>query len=85
MKISLSFLTTFFLCTLSAHAAIVPAHGGALTKRHPTPAHYNATYAMDHTIEKRETVSGSQWTYYEAGKGACGGTNNDNDWVGTIL
>ncbi|KAI0686448.1 RlpA-like double-psi beta-barrel-protein domain-containing protein-containing protein [Cytidiella melzeri] len=72
-RATLLFVAVLLICTLSSHAAIIPAHGLSLSNRHITTS--------GTSLAKRDTVSSSKWTYYEAGKGACGGTNNDNDWI----
>ncbi|KAI0343860.1 hypothetical protein BDW22DRAFT_1301510, partial [Trametopsis cervina] len=35
-------------------------------------------------LTKRVSASNAKFTYYSAGQGACGDTNNDNDWIVAI-
>ncbi|KAI0087191.1 hypothetical protein BDY19DRAFT_306927 [Irpex rosettiformis] len=77
----LSLVVSVLFFAVASHAAVViPAHGN-VAKRHTVPAQFEATNATEHDLTKRYTVDHSKWTYYDAGKGACGGTNKGSDWI----
>lgn len=70
---SLSFLTTLVLSFSLAHQAVASAHGhGTLKRRHPSNLN---------TIERRAQFENARMTFYKTGQGACGGFNNDGDFV----
>lgn len=78
---ALSIAISLLLFALVSHAAVIAGHANVPAKRHAVPAQLNIANATEHELTKRYTVNKSKWTYYKTGKGACGGTNKDSDWV----
>ena len=68
---SLSFLTTLVFTLSLAYQALASSHG-ALKRRHPSTLN---------TVERRAQFDNARMTFYKTGQGACGGFNNDNDFV----
>lgn len=71
----LTFLTFLLFTSDAVAASIVPSHGTSRARRHSR----NLSSTASSTITKR--VDNARLTYYKAGQGACGATNNDGDWV----
>lgn len=84
-RAALSIAISLLLFALVSHAAVIAGHANVPAKRHTVPAQLNIANVTEHELTKRYTVNKSKWTYYETGKGACGGTNKDSDWVCTSL
>ena len=74
----LAMVVSLLLLAVASHAIAVP-HGDI--KHHTVPAQFEGKNATEYDLTKRYTVDHSKWTYYSTGKGACGGTNKDSDWV----